>query len=886
MVRKKCTALFLWLNVLIAFTAIYLLAPAQAGAYQVISRTSSEEIITRGASLQTILMKTDGGPLNVYVLKADLSDPYLKVDTIIGGDGTLNSNQTVSEMAKRTGAVAAINGDFFQMNESGRTIGLAYQGGRLVESPAQRSDMYGFGLTADKTPLIELFSFSGKVTAANGKSFPLAGINKPGYLLMSNTSSDNDTLNLYNTLWGTTSRGKLPNFTGVVEAVVENGVVKRILTDQPGVTIPANGYILKGHGPAAKFITENLKPGSKVSYTYTVEPRGRDLFAAVGGQALLVQDGHLPSYFSQNITGRHARTAAGISKDGKTLYLVAVEKQSAADGTVVSVGMTQEELAGFLISIGAWRAVNLDGGGSTTMAARHLGEFSASLVNRPQGNAQRRVPDAIGIFSLAPQGKLSGLSVSGPSVMLAGTSGKFEVKGGYDQYFNPLRVSAGSASFSAPDGSGSIQGNVFTPAKSGNVTITVSLGDVSGAAAVRVVGLEMISALVISPGTVKTEPGKSTQLSLKVKTYSGDTFDIEQADVKWSVDRTVGKIVDGVFTAGQNADSGQIKATFQGLTASVPVTVKQPWVELRVNPRKDSEVTLDDWVEVRFPAGTTSERADVRLGYEPNFSDVPSGINVLGSVALKQADGQEADLNNPYEVNWLYSSDELSQRPVIMLYDENAKKWQEQPARNEGDGTTRTISARVWGFGRLVLADDKRSAPVFKDLEGHWAVPPIGRLAASGVLGGFPDGTFAPEQPVTRAQFSYALASALKWPVPEGTFSFNDYVPDWARPAVEKAVSRGVITGYPDGTFRPDAGITRAEMAVMIDRALKLGESKSQLNCKDLNKIPEYALGSVNRVTDAGILQLSGGYFNPVKVVTRAEMAAALDRVLSWWANN
>ncbi|MFX4261660.1 S-layer homology domain-containing protein [Pelotomaculum propionicicum] len=884
--RKKCSAVFLWLNVILTVAVIYLFTPSWAGAYQVISKTSAEEIITQGASLQTIRMKTDGGPLNVYILKADLSDPLLKIDTIVGSDGTMNKNQTVTDMAKRTGAVAAINGDFFQMMESGRTIGLAYQGGKLVESPALRNDMYGFGLTTDKTPLIELFNFRGTVTAANGKSFSLAGINKPGYLLMSDKSSDIDTLNLYNTLWGTTSRGKLSNLTGVMEAVVQNGVVQKVLTDQPGVAIPANGYILKGHGQAAKFIKDNLKPGSKVSYNYTVEPGGSSLFAAVGGQALLVQDGHLPPYFSQNITGKHARTAAGISKDGNTLYLVAVEKQASSDGTAVSVGMTQEELAGFLISIGVWRAVNLDGGGSTTMAARHLGDFNASLVNQPQGTTQRRVPDAIGVFSLAPQGKLSGLSVSGPSLLLAGTSGVFEVKGGYDQYYNPARVSSSGVTFSAPAGAGSFQGSVFTPAKSGSVTVTASLGNVSGTATVKVIGLEMISQLVISPNPVQVEPGKSAQMSLKVKTYSGETFDIKPSDVKWSVDGSAGQIVDGVFTAVQNAAKGQITATFQGLTASVPVTVKPPWEDLQVNPEKDSAVTLDDWVEVQFPAGTTSETVDVRLAYESYFSDVPSGIYVLGAVNLNPVDGQEADLNAPLRVNWLYSKDVLSHRPVIMLYDDNAKQWQEQPARIEGDGTTRTISARVWGFGRLVLVDDKRPAPVFKDTVGHWANPSIVRLAASGVLGGFPDGTFAPERPVTRAQFAYALATALKWPAPESRVSFKDYVPDWARGAVEKAVSRGVITGYPDGTFMPDAGITRSEMAVMIDRALRLDKSDSTLNCKDLSKIPDYALGSVNRVTAAGILQTSEGYFNPLKGVSRAEMAAALARVLYWWSEH
>ncbi|MDD4334431.1 MAG: phosphodiester glycosidase family protein [Desulfotomaculaceae bacterium] len=884
--RKKCFAVALYLNLLLAVTAVYLLTPSWAGAYQIISKTGGEEIITQGASLQTVRMKTDGGPLNVYILKADLSDPLLKIDTIIGSDGTLNKNQTVTEMAKRTGAVAAINGDFFQMMESGRTIGLAYQGGKLVESPARRNDMYGFGLTTDKTPLIEVFNFTGNVTAANGKSFFLAGINKPKYLLQSSSYSDVDALNLYNTLWGTTSRGKLPDLTGVAEAVVQDGVVQQVLIDQPGVAIPANGYILQGHGQAAEFIKDNLQPGSKVSYTYTVEPGGSNIFAAVGGQALLVQDGQLPAYFTQNISGKHARTAVGMSKDGNTLYLVAVEKYNDSSDTTVSVGMTQEELADFLISIGVWRAVNLDGGGSTTLAARNLGDFDASLVNWPQGNAQRRVPDALGIFSLAPPGTLSGLSVSGPAVLLAGTSGKFAAKG-YDQYHNPVRISAGSVSFSAPAGAGEFRGSEFAAAgASGVVTVTAALGSVSGTTPLRVIGPDMIDRLALSPGTLEIEPGKSTQLSLQVKTYSGEKFDINPADVIWSVNSSVGKIVDGKFTAGQNTATGLITATFQGLTTTVPVTVQPPWEEIYVDPLKETSGSMDDWVEVRFPAGTTSSPTEIRLSRESHFSDVPAGIYVLGAVNLKPVEGQDVALNTPLLVNWLYSEDVLSHRPVIMLYDDNAGKWLEQPARIEGNGTTRTISARVWGFGRLVLVDDQRSAPVFKDTAGHWANSSISKLAASGVLAGFPDGTFVPGQPVTRAQFAHALAAVLQWPIPESQAYFSDNVPAWARAAVGKAVFRGVITGYPDGTYRPDNGITRSEMAVMIDRALALPASDSKLTCLDLNKIPDFAFSAVSRTVDAGILQGSEGYFNPIQGVSRAEMAVALARVLNWWADH
>jgi hypothetical protein len=670
-----------------------------------------------------------------------------------------------------------------------------------------------------------------------------------------------------------------------VEAVVKNGVVQQVLTDKPGVPIPADGYVLKGHGKAAKFIKENLKTGSKVSYTYTVEPMGSKLFAAVGGQALLVEAGRLPAYFTQNINGRHARTAAGISKDGKTMYLAAVEKQVTADGKSISIGMTQEELANFLISMGVWKAVNLDGGGSTTIAARRQGDFGVSLLNQPQGTAQRRVPDAIGVFSNAPQGKLSGLHVSGPSVLLAGIDGKFEVKG-YDQYYNPSRVNTDNITFSVNPEAGEFQGNVFTPGKSGSVTVTAALGSASGTAAVRVIGPEMLSGLIVSPDLVNIKPGSSVQLSVKVTTTSGEYFDLKPEDVKWRVDESLGVVVNGKFTAAVNAEPGSMRVSFQDLKASVPVSFKQEWAETRVNPSKLSEIAIDDNVTIKFPAGTTSETVKVRLGYEAAPSGTPSGFNVLGSVSLKPVQGEAVTLNKPWHVDWRYSTEAIAHRPVIMLYNTAAKKWQEQPANIEGDGKVKATSAKVWGFGMLVLADDTRPAPVFKDTAGHWANTAVGRLAQKGILNGFPDGSYRPDQEVTRAQFVSSLSAALMWPAPEITVAFNDYIPDWARPAMEAAVARGVINGYPDGTIRPDNKITRSEMAVMIDRALSLGEPEGRMYYSDLDKIPDYALGAVWRISEAGLLQGSEGYFNPLQGATRAEMAVAMDRVLSWWADN
>jgi len=77
--------------------------PPQADAYQLLGQASTEQTLTRGAVLQTINLQTDEGLINAYVVKADLADPYLKIDTIVGANGTLDRNQAVSAMAARCG---------------------------------------------------------------------------------------------------------------------------------------------------------------------------------------------------------------------------------------------------------------------------------------------------------------------------------------------------------------------------------------------------------------------------------------------------------------------------------------------------------------------------------------------------------------------------------------------------------------------------------------------------------------------------------------------------------------------------------------------------------------------------------------------------------------
>ena len=115
---------------------------------------------------------------------------------------------------------------------------------------------------------------------------------------------------------------------------------------------------------------------------------------AISGGAMLVENGKVPNSFTSMIWGTNPRTAVGLSKDGNTLYLVTVDGRQNS-----SIGMTQTEFAELLVEKGIYNALNLDGGGSTTMVARKLGEENLQTVNSPSGGVLRMVTNAIGVYN-------------------------------------------------------------------------------------------------------------------------------------------------------------------------------------------------------------------------------------------------------------------------------------------------------------------------------------------------------------------------------------------------------------------------------------------------------------------------------------------------------
>ncbi len=173
----------------------------------------------------------------------------------------------------------------------------------------------------------------------------------------------------------------------------------------------------------------------------------------------------------------------------------------------------------------------------------------------------------------------------------------------------------------------------------------------------------------------------------------------------------------------------------------------------------------------------------------------------------------------------------------------------------------------------------------FRDIQGYWAQPYIEALIAKDVIAGFPDGSFKPTDPVTRAQFATILSKAFAPPSMREAQEFKDVQQNfWAYGAIQTAYKGGFVAGYPGGLFQPQQAIPRVQSLVSLANGLKL--SANNLNAlaiyADADQVPKYATDPVSAAT---VRQLVVNYpiptqLNPNRDATRAEVAAFVYQAL------
>jgi fibronectin type 3 domain-containing protein len=207
----------------------------------------------------------------------------------------------------------------------------------------------------------------------------------------------------------------------------------------------------------------------------------------------------------------------------------------------------------------------------------------------------------------------------------------------------------------------------------------------------------------------------------------------------------------------------------------------------------------------------------------------------------------------------------------------------------ELDGTIQAVLKRPGNSIYSVVEYEK----TFNDIQGHWAKNEMELLASKLVIQGMTDSSFGPDSSITRAQFATLLVRALGLSKQSENSRFTDVAPDaWYTGAVGAAVKAGLITGYEDGTFRPEDPITREQMAVMAARATKAagkivdvsGKEASILDTlSDGHNLSTWVKTSVAETVEAGIMTgLDANQFDGQEYATRAQAAVILKRLLQF----
>ncbi|ULL19465.1 copper amine oxidase [Paenibacillus sp. H1-7] len=612
-----------------------------------------QDILTTGAVLKKYVWKSTRSNkeymTNGNVIEVDLTNPYVKLDVMTGTNNQLTKEQSILGMATETKAVAGVNGDFYNTKAEGVPMGPEISNGQLVATPPYLPGFYSFALTKDNVPIVDLFTFQGSIKAKDGAKFALGGINKTYYWFEpGGEHSHIDAMFMYTNAWGQVDRSN-DGVTVPTEVLVQKGIITKIADNAIiDMIAPQDGYILRASGKAADFVREHMKVGDPLVADYEILPQdpskkydAKNFKMMIGGHTIMV-DGGQATEFSRTVDDLccyRSRTAIGYSQDMKKAYLITV------DNSGESKGLSMTELQQFMIKVGVWKGMNLDGGGSTQMVARPLGEFNPVLVNKTETGVQRKVVNGVGVYSTAPKGDVSALFIQAPEFLFLNEQVPLKFKG-YDIFYNPVVSDNVVAQWSSDNQAGTFNENVFTPTKVGTAKVTAKSGNGTQSAEIPVVGRDQLAGLRISGSDIALSEGSSYKLPVIATTKSGKSREVPAELIQWEVLGMKGEVKNGVLNVESLAGATQVQliARYDGYSTMLTLAIGKDkvWYDLDTNAVMTLSRPLPEGVTTSVYIREENKNKYLELAYDFTkgegtkwaYADMDTGIQIEGQPQL------------------------------------------------------------------------------------------------------------------------------------------------------------------------------------------------------------------------------------------------------------
>jgi len=309
----------------------------------------------------------------------------------------------------------------------------------------------------------------------------------------------------------------------------------------------------------------------------------------------------------------------------------------------------------------------------------------------------------------------------------------------------------------------------------------------------------------------------------------------------------------------------------------IPQPVNSTTGDASVKPSAGGKVSLGSEASATIPAGALKGSKDIKVAVTRKDSPPasPSGSMILGQVFEFKLDGVSSyTFNQPVTLTFTFDPTKVppGTTPVVYYYDNAKGQWMNIGGTVSGSNITVKVNHFTL-FAVMAKKSEKEKIPAINlsDIANHWAKINTEKLVNMGAINGYPDGSFRPDSDITRAEITTALVKAFKLAPRQGKV-FTDTAIHWARDSISTAAAYGIISGYDDSRFGPDDPVTREQMAVMIVKAAKLSPTSGKLSFTDSEDISTWANNSiVTAVKEEIIKGYSTNIFRPKGNATRAE---------------